>query len=201
MSLKLFPYLSAVHVFIRKVRSAFSKLMNLVSTASCYWLAIGNPAITIGKNCQFGKSIKLLVTDGGSISIGARTSFCDHVQIVVQGGRLTVAEDVFIGIGCIIVCKENISIGKDSLIAEYVVIRDQDHIINSRPVRKSGFRTSPIHIGQDVWIGCQVTILRGAFVGDRCVIGAHALVKSHIAEDMLAVGLPAHSIQLARDNP
>ena len=169
--------------------------MNILSTASCYCQAIGNPALTIGKNCQFGKSIKLVVTDGGSISIGARSSFCDHVNIAVQGGKLTVAEDVFIGVGCIIVCKENIFIGKDSLIAEYVVIRDQDHSINSRPVRNAGFHTSPIHIGEDVWIGCKASILRGATLGDRCVIGAHALVKSRIPDGMLAVGVPARVVK------
>lgn len=169
--------------------------MSFISTASCYALAMGNPALTIGKNCHFKKSVNILVTDGGSVSIGARSSLSDGVKIVVQGGRLTIAEDVFIGIGCIIVCKESIFIGRGTLIAEYVVIRDQDHNIDSRPVRNSGFHTSPIHIGEDVWIGCKASILRGATVGDRCVIGAHALVKSHIPDDMLAVGTPARVVK------
>lgn len=182
-----------MYILIRKIRSSYSVLMNFFFTASCYALAIGNPALIIGKNCHFKQSVKISITDGGSVSIGAGSTFADGVKIDVQGGQLTIAENVFIGIDCIIVCKEKIFIGKDTLIAEYVVIRDQDHSIDSRPVRKSGFHTSPIHIGEDVWIGCKASILRGAYIGDRCVVGAHALVKSHIADDMLAVGLPAQA--------
>ena len=56
--------------------------------------------------------------------------------------------------------------------------------------RSSGFHRSPIHIGEDVWIGCKASVLRCPYIGDRCVIGAHALVKSHIPDDMLAVRVP-----------
>lgn len=32
-------------------------------------------------------------------------------------------------------------------------------------------------------------------MGDRCVIGAHSLVRSNIADDMLALGIPAKAIK------
>ncbi|MDO8774507.1 MAG: acyltransferase [Burkholderiaceae bacterium] len=188
-----------MYIFIRKIRSTFSALKNFISTASCYFLAIGNPALTIGGNCHFKKSVKLVTTDGGSISIGKGSCLSESVQIVAQGGHVIIGDNVFIGIGCLIVSKNRIIMGNDTLIAEYVVIRDQDHKVDSRPIRISGFHTSPIHIGEDVWIGCKASVLRGAHIGDRCVIGAHALVKSHIADGLLAVGVPARPVKYARN--
>lgn len=184
-----------IYVVVRKIRLIFARLVDLVSTAHCYGSAMYNPALRIESNCHFNKFIKLFATDGGSISIGKGCCLSEHVQIVAQGGHVTIEDDVFIGIGCIIVCKNSIFIGKDTLIAEYVVIRDQDHRIDSRPIRSAGFKTTPIHIGSDVWVGCKATVLRGAYLGDRCVIGANALVKSRIPADTLAVGVPARAVK------
>ena len=182
-------------LLLSKFRSAIERCSLFISTSLLYIGTFGNPTVVVKKNCQFGHSVKLMATDGGSIFIGERTSLADHVQVTVQGGRLTIGDDVFIGIGSIIVCRDEVFIGSNSLIAEYVVIRDQDHSLEVRPVRNSGFQTSPVHIGQDVLVGCKSSILRGSYVGDRSVIGAHSLVKSHIAEDMLAMGIPAKAVK------
>ena len=93
------------------------------------------------------------------------------------------------------VSKSSVFIGKYFLISEYGVIRDQDHLFDARPSRSAGFKTTPIYIGNDVWIGCKATVLRGAYVGNRCLIGAHALVKSCIPDDMLAVVVPARVVK------
>ena len=118
----------------------------------------------------------------------------DRVQILARGGQITIEEAVFIGTGCLIVSIDSIEIGQDTLIAEYVVIRDQNHRTDSRPVRLAGFTALKIRVGRDVWIGCKASILRGGGVGDRAVVGAHALVNSQIPEGMLAVGAPARCI-------
>jgi acetyltransferase-like isoleucine patch superfamily enzyme len=182
-------------LFIGKVVSAFIRFKSYMMTMTVYSCVFFNRQIVIGKSCSFGRSVLLKATDGGSITIGQRASLGDCVQIVAQYGRVIIEDDVHIGFGSIVVCQQDIFIGRDTLIAEYVVIRDQDHNIRTRPIRGAGFITSPIRIGQDVWIGCKATILRGATIGDRCVIGAHALVKSEIPEDMLAMGIPAHAIR------
>jgi acetyltransferase-like isoleucine patch superfamily enzyme len=181
--------------FVRKMVSAFIRFKSVLRTMSVYFRVFFNRQILIGEGCSFGRSVLLKATEGGSITIGQRASLGDCVQIVAQYGRVVIEDDVHIGSGSIVVCQQDIFIGRDTLIAEYVVIRDQDHNIRTRPIRSAGFITSPIRIGQDVWIGCKATILRGATIGDRCVIGAHALVKSEIPEDMLAVGIPAHAIR------
>lgn len=53
----------------------------------------------------------------------------------------------------------------------------------------------PCEIGNDVWIGANATVLRGARVGDGAVIGANALVRSDIPPYAIAVGVPAKVIR------
>ena len=53
----------------------------------------------------------------------------------------------------------------------------------------------PITIGDDVWIGGNVTILPGVTIGHRCTIGAGSVVTKDIPADSIAVGNPCHVIK------
>ena len=53
----------------------------------------------------------------------------------------------------------------------------------------------PIHIGKNVWIGSNSTILSGVTIGDNAVIGAGSVVTKDIPENMIAVGSPAKVIR------
>lgn len=48
----------------------------------------------------------------------------------------------------------------------------------------------PITIGDNVWIGADVTILPGVTIGEGSVIGAKSLVTKDIPPHVLAVGHP-----------
>lgn len=176
-------------LFVRKFGSAVSRASNHVSTAKIYFRADGDSAILIDRSCNFGPSVQLSATDGGSIELGSRVSLGACVQIVARSGRVFIGNDVHIGDGSMIVSQEGIRIGSDTLIAEYVVIRDQDHDTRTHPIRTSGFLTSPIHIGR------KATVLRGSTIGDGAVVGAHVLVKGHIPAGALAVGVPAKVVR------
>ena len=39
------------------------------------------------------------------------------------------------------------------------------------------YKSSPVKIGNNVWIGANAVILRGTVIGDNCVIGAGTVVK------------------------
>lgn len=50
-------------------------------------------------------------------------------------------------------------------------------------------------IGNDVWIGCNVTVLRGVKIGNGAVIGANSVVTKDIPSYAIAVGSPAKIIK------
>lgn len=57
--------------------------------------------------------------------------------------------------------------------------------------------TKPITVGDNVYIGNDVTILPGVTIGDRVILGAGAVVSKDIPSNSLAVGVPAKVIKTA----
>ncbi len=52
----------------------------------------------------------------------------------------------------------------------------------------------PCVIGNDVWIGCNATILRGVRIGDGAVVGANSLVNKEVPPYAIVAGSPARII-------
>lgn len=182
-------------VFLRKIASVYILLGDWFHSISVQMSAVFSGTVKIGGGCSFGKDTKLRATDGGKIVIGSRTSFGANVTVIAKGGAVIIGDDVFVGDGTIIVSRDLVEVGSDSLIAEYVVIRDQDHEIDSRPIRIAGFKVAPVRVGRDVWIGCKASVLRGVSIGDGAVIGAHSLVRNSVEAGVLAAGTPARIVR------
>lgn len=88
-------------------------------------------------------------------------------------------------------CMKHISIGKEVFISHNVTIMDSDaHHLEDRPVN-----TIPITIGNHVWIGSNVIILKGVHIGDGAVIGAGSVVTRDVPANTLAVGNPAQIVR------
>ena len=49
----------------------------------------------------------------------------------------------------------------------------------------------PVHIGNDVWIGGNVTILPGVTIGNNVVVAAGAVVTKDVPDNTLVGGVPA----------
>lgn len=55
-------------------------------------------------------------------------------------------------------------------------------------------------IGNDVWIGQNVTFLPGVHVGDGCIIGANSVVAKDIPPYSVVVGNPARVVRRRFDD-
>ncbi len=53
-----------------------------------------------------------------------------------------------------------------------------------------------VKIGNNVWLGSEVTILKGVTIGDNAVIGAKSLVTKNIPANCIAAGVPAKVIRM-----
>lgn len=58
---------------------------------------------------------------------------------------------------------------------------------------------NPITIGDDCWIGGDVTILPGVTIGAGCVIGAKSLVTKDIPAGYVAMGAPCRPVRPITD--
>jgi acetyltransferase-like isoleucine patch superfamily enzyme len=163
------------------------------------FLRVAYPDLSAGMATLIDRRCSIRCFDKGSIAIGLGGGVSEFAQIHAKGGRITIGDNAFIGIGAILVSIDEITIGHDVLIAEYVTIRDQDHEFEAvTPTARAGMRTAPIRIGDNVWIGAKATITSGVTIGDNAVIGANAVVTTDIHANAVFGGVPARFIRMRR---
>jgi len=99
---------------------------------------------------------------------------------------------------------ESVTIGDRVLVASNVFISDHNHgsygfnNMHTSPLippEKRSLSSSPVNIGDDVWIGEFVCILPGVTIGNGSIIGAMSVVTKNIPEYSIAVGSPAKVIK------
>ena len=106
--------------------------------------------------------------------------------------------------GVTVFASTDIRIGKRVLLGSCVVIVDSDfHPLDpdARAVHQTdGAKTSPVRIGDDVFVGMRAIILKGVTIGAGAVIGAGSVVSRDIPEGMIAAGNPAKVIGPVKRN-
>ncbi|NDZ93635.1 putative colanic acid biosynthesis acetyltransferase [Streptomyces sp. SID6673] len=99
--------------------------------------------------------------------------------------KLTVGDFSWLGQGTWILNLEPVTIGSNTCISQEVMLCTGSHDRRSVDFR---FDNAPIVVGDGVWIACRSTVLRGCTVGDRAVIGAHALVRTDVSAGQSVYG-------------
>lgn len=114
------------------------------------------------------------------LMLGGKGVIRDYVTVRVSGGTLSIGQNFFINSYSSFTTKCRIEIGENCLIGEGVRIYDHDHAIGPAGGSETHFKTAPVIIGKNVWIGSGVVILRGSTIGDGAVIGAGSLIKGKV---------------------
>lgn len=160
------------------------------------WLRALNDGLEVSNTAVLHRGVSIRSTDNGRIKIGGGCDILQNAHLFAKSGLLEIGEGVQVGIGTVLCARNRISIGRRTLIAEYVTIRDQDHKFGRNlDLRTSGFTSSPVSIGENVWIGAHSVITAGCEVGSNSVIGAGAIVTRSIPPNAVAVGAPARVIR------
>ena len=150
----------------------------------------------IGKNCKFYGRVRL-PRFYSNITIGDNCMIGDSVCLECsRHGRVELANNVSINTGSIIVSSMCIIIEDNVAVAEYVTIRDQEHIFKVRNgVRDCSFKTQPTKIKSNSWICRGSYIGPGITIESSCIVGANSVVTKSIPPYSIAVGIPAKVIK------
>jgi UDP-3-O-[3-hydroxymyristoyl] glucosamine N-acyltransferase len=150
--------------------------------------------VTIGSGFQIkqftDKKYLLKITMGRSTRLGR--------NVLIQGsGQLEMGANSFFGDGAVIGVNEKIVIGENVMIAHYVTLRDTDHIFSDmeKPMLNQGVVSAPIIIGDDVWLGHGVIVLKGVTIGRGAIVAAGALVRESVPPYAIVGGIPAKIIK------
>lgn len=102
--------------------------------------------------------------------------FVNHYCYFMDGAPITIGSNVFFG----------------PYVGLYTASHPLAHAHRNRGLEKA----SPITIGDNCWLGANVTVMPGVTIGSGCVIGAGALVTRDIPDNSLAMGVPARVVSV-----
>ena len=147
---------------------------------------LNNVSIVISGNGQtidLGESVKisqsaefLLMGEGGVVRIGDSTT--------IEGAR-------FIAFG-----GTQIDVGRDCMFAYDIEVRTTDS--HSLLDAASGERINPdknVEIGEHVWLGARVAVMKGARIGKNSMIAMGSIVTHDVGDSVLAGGAPAKELR------
>src|SRR3954468_18893465 len=145
-----------------------------------------------------GPGVVLQVGKGGRIELG-RWSWVGHgTKIRCHEGLVSIGAKTGLGQECTISAYQHVSIGRECVIADRVMMIDFDHgmVEVDRPIRLQGIYKRDVRVGNNVWIGYGACVLRGVTVGDNAVIGTNAVVTRDVPPNAIVAGVPARIIRM-----
>lgn len=109
-------------------------------------------------------------TDYGTYCHIGKETFINHDAYLMDGGGITIGDHCFIGPHC----------------GMYTAIHPTHYTDRNQGLEKA----LPIKIGNNCWIGADVTILPGVTIGNNTIIGAKSVVTIDIPDNVIAFGNP-----------
>jgi len=178
---------------------------------------VENPEIS-GLKVDFFDKNNLVEIQEGAVFHNTHLKLRTSCHILIEkthprGIRNTVVDmagstnaELFIGSGTSIesarfaMANENdisVNLGKGCLLSSNIVFRATDgHVIYNISSREILNKTRPINIGNNVWIGANTVVLKGAEVADNSIIGTMSLVSRKFKEENTAIaGNPAEVVK------
>ena len=175
------------------------------------------------ENLGYGSYRKMIIGSSNKIIIGYNTSMSDTLfHIVGHNNTIRIGDNCIIGVGCsfwmegdnIIVdigdrctftrqvhlnaqeTSRRIIIGENCMFSNHITVRTSDsHPIYSIHDNERINPAKDVIIGSNVWIAPDSKIMKGAVIGDNCIIGSNTIVNKGIPPYCLAVGMPAKIVK------
>lgn len=181
------------------VQARISRLRLLLSKASLKGL------LTVGSNVNPVVPVRCdgigKVIIGNSVLLGCKPApRAGNGEILLQAREsdavIKIGERVAFSNNISIISTQNISIGNDCLIGDFVLIMDSDfHGIAPHERRSSRGVSRPVAIGNNVWFGSRVIVQKGVTIGDNSIVAAQSVVTRNIPPNCIAGGNPAKVIR------
>lgn len=105
------------------------------------------------------------------------------------GKNIHIGKNIFINMGCKFQDQGGIYIDDGALIGHNVMLATLNHA--KSPKDRGTMIPAPIHIGKQVWIGANATVLPGVSIGDGAIVAAGAVVTKDVPPNTIVGGIPA----------
>ncbi len=148
--------------------------------------------------CFVCPGVKFEIGKGAKVKLG-RWSWIGHgTKIRAHEGVVEIGAKSVLGQECTISAFQHVSIGRECIVADRVMLIDFDHgvVETERPIRLQGIYKRDVRVGHNCWIGYGACILRGATVGDNVIIGTSTVVTKDVPDNAVVAGAPAKLLRM-----
>lgn len=111
------------------------------------------------------------------------------------GWNISIGNDFYGNLDMVILDGATVSIGNHVYIGPKCGLYATNHAIDAEERRNNGVRSAPISIGDNVWLGGNVSVLPGVTIGEGTVIGAGSVVTKDIPSNVIAAGNPCRVLR------
>ena len=129
---------------------------------------------------QFGKNVVINQSNFITVKSNAKIFIDDETYIT----RATIS------------CLGEIKIGKKCILGEGMKIFDHNHQYTKDPfsVSKTDFNIGKVTLGNNVWTGANVTILKDVIIGNNVIIGAGCVIHKDVPDNSIIINKQDHKI-------
>lgn len=152
-------------------------------------------AVEVGADCYLAPSASISGKPGSTFTIGRRGFVAAHAYIT---------DSVTLGDFCTInpfaTLRGRITGGSGIRIGAYACLMGFNHGFadTTRPIWQQPHTSKGIVLGDDIWIGANVSILDGVKVGSHTILAAGAVVTKDVPDYAIAGGNPARVIRMRK---
>ncbi len=152
--------------------------------------------------CFVCPGVQLEIGSEATLRIG-RWAWLGHgTKIRIHEGEVCIGAKTVIGQECTISAFQHVSIGRECIVADRVMLIDFDHgaVEVERPIRLQGIYKRDVRVGHNVWMGYGACVLRGVSIGDNAIVGTSAVITKNVPANAVVAGSPARVIRM-RETP
>lgn len=204
INLKLFPLKMALklpifigkHTYVRLPKGSV-QIDGAISSGMIRVGLTGSPDLL---KYESNKNV-FIVKNGGKVIFKGQAHFAAHVSILASGATLEFGNYFRCNVGCRFSAVSGITFGNDCLLGGSCVVRDSDghHLYDcdaSNQIVAERANKAPVTIGDHVWIGNNVSILKGVSIESNNMISYGSLVTKPIPGSYQIIGgVPAKVIK------
>lgn len=163
------------------------------------WLKLRHRGRLVTDGMAFvGPGVTFEIARGARVVLG-RWSWIGHgCKIRAHEGEVVIGAKSVLGQECTVSAFQHVSIGRECVVADRVMMIDFDHGIVDveEPIRLQGIYKRDVRVGHNCWIGYGACVLRGVTIGDNCVVGTSAVVTRDVPDNAIAAGVPARVLRM-----
>jgi len=154
--------------------------------------------MTIEDDCFINALCKEGMIIGDNFSLG-RNSMIECTGVIRELGEgISIGNNVGIAASAFLSVRGRVTIGDNTIFGPGVKIFSENHNFEDLkiPIYLQGAKKLGIDIGEDCWIGANVTILDGVHIGRKVIVAASAVVNNDVPDYAIVGGIPAKVLKM-----